>query len=465
MNLSSSLLALSMAASLPLSAATPNVIIIMADDQGYQDLGCFGSPKIKTPHIDQMAKEGMRFTDFYSGASVCTPSRAALLTGCYASRVGNLGVLFPRDARGLNPTEITIAELLKTKGYATACIGKWHLGHHKQFLPTSQGFDTYYGVPYSNDMTLDPTQPLANDIVLREGVTAESVKTHQKKNLVPLMRDTEIIEYPVDQNTLTKRYTEEAIKFITANKEKPFFVYLPHSMPHIPVYASPEFEGKSEIGLYGDSIEELDWSTGQILETLRKLKLDQNTLVIYTSDNGPWKLAQNSWEKGNTNRRVGGFAHPLRGYKFSRLEGGMRVPTVMWWPGRIPADKTCREVVASMDLFATCAEISGAELPTDRVIDGKSLIRLLEAKEGAKSPHDTFFYRTAAVRSGKWKLIKGQLYNLEADIGEATNVAEKHPNVVTRLSALLAAHKKDLSENTRPPGGGPKKPRKPKSKK
>ena len=236
-------------------------------------------------------------------------------------------------------------------------------------------------------------------------------------------------------------------------------------MPHIPVYASPEFEGKSEIGLYGDSIEELDWSTGQILETLRKLKLDQNTLVIYTSDNGPWKLAQNSWEKGNTNRRVGGFAHPLRGYKFSRLEGGMRVPTVMWWPGRIPADKTCREVVASMDLFATCAEISGAELPTDRVIDGKSLIRLLEAKEGAKSPHDTFFYRTAAVRSGKWKLIKGQLYNLEADIGEATNVAEKHPNVVTRLSALLAAHKKDLSENTRPPGGGPKKPRKPKSKK
>jgi arylsulfatase A-like enzyme len=465
MNPSIFLLALSMAASLPLSAATPNVIIIMADDQGYQDLGCFGSPKIKTPHIDQMAKEGMRFTDCYSGASVCTPSRAALLTGCYASRVGNLGVLFPQDARGLNPTEITIAELLKTKGYATACIGKWHLGHHKQFLPTSQGFDTYYGVPYSNDMTLDPTQPLANDIVLREGVTAESIKTHQKKNLVPLMRDTEIIEYPVDQNTLTKRYTEEAIKFITTNKEKPFFLYLPHSMPHIPVYASPEFEGKSEIGLYGDSIEELDWSTGQILETLRKLKLDQNTLVIYTSDNGPWKLDQNSWEKGNTNRRVGGFAHPLRGYKFSRLEGGMRVPTVMWWPGRIPADKTSGEVVASMDFFATCAEISGAELPTDRVIDGKSLIPLLEAKEGAKSPHDALFYRTEAVRSGKWKLIKGQLYDLEADIGEATNVAEKHPDVVTRLSALLAAHKKDLSENTRPPGGGPKKPRKPKNKK
>ena len=310
-----------MAASLPLSAATPNVIIIMADDQGYQDLGCFGSPKIKTPHIDQMAKEGMRFTDFYSGASVCTPSRAALLTGCYASRVGNLGVLFPQDARGLNPTEITIAELLKTKGYATACIGKWHLGHHKQFLPTSQGFDTYYGVPYSNDMTLDPTQPLANDIALREGVTAESIKTHQKKNLVPLMRDTEIIEYPVDQNTLTKRYTEEAIKFITTNKEKPFFIYLPHSMPHIPVYASPEFEGKSEIGLYGDSIEELDWSTGQILrnppqaearsEHTRHLHLRQRPMEARSEflgerqhqPSGRWLCASSPWLQVQPTRR------------------------------------------------------------------------------------------------------------------------------------------------------------------
>ncbi|SVA87824.1 uncharacterized protein METZ01_LOCUS140678, partial [marine metagenome] len=190
------------------AASTPNVIIIMADDQGYQDLGCFGSPKIKTPHIDRMAKEGMRFTDFYSGASVCTPSRASLLTGCYAKRVGGLGVLFPRDKRGLNPDEITIADLLKTKGYATACIGKWHLGHLKEFLPTSQGFDTYFGVPYSNDMTIDPTQPLANDVVLREGVTLENIKNRVKKNLVPLMRDTKIIEYPADQNTLTKRYTE-----------------------------------------------------------------------------------------------------------------------------------------------------------------------------------------------------------------------------------------------------------------
>ena len=317
----------SIAAVLPSSrAAPPNVIIIMADDQGYQDLGCFGSPKIKTPHIDRMAKEGMRFTDFYSRRPVCTPSRAALLTGCYAKRVGGLGVLFPRDKRGLNPDEVTIADLLKTKGYATACIGKWHLGHLKEFLPTSQGFDTYFGVPYSNDMTIDISQPLANDVVLREGVTLENIKSRVKKNLVPLMRDTKIIEYPADQNTLTKRYTEEAIAFIKKNKEKPFFVYLPHTMPHIPLYATPQFEGESEIGLYGDTIEELDWSTGQILETLRKLKLDQNTLVIYTSDNGPWKLSSNSWVKGNMNRRVGGFAHPLKGYKFSRFEGGIAFP-------------------------------------------------------------------------------------------------------------------------------------------
>ncbi len=442
------------------AASTPNVIIIMADDQGYQDLGCFGSPKIKTPHIDRMAKEGMRFTDFYSGASVCTPSRAALLTGCYASRVGNLGVLFPRDKRGLNPKEITIAEVLKTRGYATACIGKWHLGHHKQFLPTSQGFDTYFGVPYSNDMTLDATQPLANDIVLREGVTLDTIKNQIKRNLVPLMRDTEIIEYPADQNTLTKRYTEQAVSFIKKNRDKPFFIYLPHTMPHIPLYATPEFEGKSEIGLYGDSIEELDWSTGQILDTLRQLKLDKNTLVVYTSDNGPWKLSTSSWVKGDMNRRVGGFAHPLRGYKFQRFEGGMRVPTVVWWPGRIPAGKECGEVAASMDLLPTCAAIAGAELPDDRVIDGRSLLPLLEGRDGAKSPHEAFFYRTEAVRSGKWKLKGKELYDLEADISETKNVADAHPEVVTRLKDRLAAHKADLAKNSRPAGGPKKPPRK-----
>lgn len=435
-----------------LHARKPNFVIIMTDDQGYQDLGCFGSPKIKTPHVDRMATEGMRFTDFYSGASVCTPSRAALMTGCYASRVGNLPVLFPRSNTGLNPDEITIAEILKEQGYATACIGKWHLGHHAPFLPTRQGFDTYFGIPYSNDMTLDPSQPLADDIVLREGVTLESIRNHKKRDLVPLMRDEKIVEYPADQNTLTKRYTEEAVKFIKANRDRPFFIYLPHTMPHIPLFVTPEFEGKSEIGLYGDAVEEIDWSTGQILDTLRELKIDKHTLVVYTSDNGPWKLDQKSWVKGNKNRRVGGFAHPLRGYKFSRFEGGMRVPTVMWWPGRIPAGTSCGEVAASMDLLPTCAALAGAEPPKDRGTDGKSLVALLEGKEGAKSPHEAFFYRTEAVRMGDWKLKGKALYNLKTDISEQTDVAREHPHIAARLKKRLDAFKAEIKKNRRPAG-------------
>jgi arylsulfatase A-like enzyme len=231
-------------------------------------------------------------------------------------------------------------------------------------------------------------------------------------------------------------------------------------MPHIPLYATPQFEGKSEIGLYGDTIEELDWSTGQILETLRKLKLDENTLVIYTSDNGPWKLASNSWVKGNMNRRVGGFAHPLKGYKFSRFEGGMRVPTVMWWPARIPAGKECSEVGASMDFLPTCAALAKAELPSDRKIDGKNLLPLMEGRKGAKSPHEAFFYGTEAVRSGKWKLKGRELFDLREDIGETKNLAGDNPEVVKRLGGYLAAHKEDLSKNKRPAGGPPKQPRK-----
>ncbi|NQT87661.1 sulfatase-like hydrolase/transferase, partial [bacterium] len=308
------------ASRVPLDAAPatkPNFIIIFTDDQGYQDLGCFGSPKIKTPNADRMAKEGMRFTDFYSGASVCTPSRAALLTGCYPERVGNLPVLFPRSNIGLNPEETTIAGMLKANGYATACVGKWHLGFQKEFLPTSHGFDSYFGVPYSNDMWLAPGMAYAKDAKLPEGATPESLAGgERKKDGVPLLRDTEVIDYPVDQRTLTQRYTQEAVRFITANKDKPFFLYLPHTMPHIPLYASDAFRGKSEAGLYGDTIEEIDWSTGKILDTLRSLGIDKNTLVVYTADNGPWKLAQNCWVKGNMNRRVGGSAAPLKGYKF-----------------------------------------------------------------------------------------------------------------------------------------------------
>jgi len=440
---------------LPVAAASggkPNFIVIFTDDQGYQDLGCFGAPKLKTPHTDRMAKEGMRFTDFYSGASVCTPSRAALLTGCYPERVGNLPVLFPRSNIGLNPEETTIAKMLKANGYATACVGKWHLGFQKEFLPTSHGFDHYFGVPYSNDMWLAAGMAYARDAKLPEGITAEDLAGgEKKKNDVPLLRDTEVVDYPVDQRTLTQRYTQEAVTFITANKDKPFFLYLPHTMPHIPLYASDAFRGKSDMGLYGDAIEEIDWSTGQILDTLRKLGIDKRTMVVYSADNGPWKLAQGCWVKGNMNRRVGGSAAPLKGYKFSRWEGGMREPTVMWWPGRIPAGKECSEVAGSIDLLPTFAALSGAKLP-EKPIDGKSIIPLIEGRSGAKTPHEAYFYRTEAVRSGKWKLKKNELFDLESDIGETKNVAAQNPEVVARLKKLLDDHKKDLAANRRPPG-------------
>jgi arylsulfatase A-like enzyme len=436
----------------------PNFIIIFTDDQGYQDLGVFGSPKIKTPNIDQMANEGMRFTDFYSAASVCTPSRAALLTGCYPERVGDLDVLFPHQNIGLNPEETTIAAMLKGIGYATACIGKWHLGHKKEFLPTSHGFDSYYGIPYSNDMWIDPNMKLAKDVKIREGMTLELIagQTEKKKairNLVPLMRNEEVIEYPVDQNTLTKRYTEEAVKFITNNRDRPFFLYLPHTMPHIPLYASPEFEGKSDAGLYGDCIEEIDWSVGEIIKNLKKHGIDKNTFIVYTSDNGPWNLKGNDTDKvkGNMNRRIGGSALPLRGYKFQKWEGGMREPTVMWWPGRIPGGKECHEIAGTIDILPTIAELSGAKLP-EKKIDGKSIIALIEGREGARSPHKAYFYRTEAVRSGKWKLKKNELFDLTKDVSESKNVAQQNPEVVKRLKKLLDDHRRELQKNKRPCG-------------
>ena len=434
------------------SKSKPNFIIIFIDDQGYQDLGCFGSPNIKTPNIDRMAKDGMRFTDFYSAASVCTPSRAALMTGCYPERVGNLGVLFPRNNTGLNPEETTIAKMLKGIGYATACVGKWHLGHLKEFLPTSHGFDSYYGIPYSNDMGIAANMKLGADIVLREGQTLETLKKY-KRHLVPLMRNEEVIEYPADQNTLTKRYTEEAIGFIKKSKGGSFFLYMPHTMPHIPLYASPAFEGKSDAGLYGDCIEEIDWSVGEIIKTLQAEGIDKNTFIVYTSDNGPWNLKGNATckVKGNTNRRIGGSALPLKGYKFQKWEGGMREPTVMWWPGRIPAGKVCGEVAGTIDMLPTIASLSGAKLPAKK-IDGKDITPLIEARLGAKTPHEAYFYRTRGVRSGNWKFIENKLFDLSKDISESKNVAAQNPEVTARLKKLLDGHKAEMSKEKRPCG-------------
>lgn len=434
------------------AAERPNVILIFTDDQGYNDLGCFGSPNIQTPNIDRMATEGMRFTSFYSAASVCTPSRAALLTGCYPERVGNLSVLFPFSDRGLHPDETTIAEMLREYGYATACIGKWHLGHHPLFLPTNHGFDRYLGVPYSNDMGVDGLIPMSEQIVFREGRTAEDLLSGRLKR-PPLMRDREIIEWPTDQTQLTKRYTAEAIRFIVDHAEQPFFLYLPHTMPHIPLYASDDFRGKSEAGLYGDTLEEIDWSVGEILKKLQELRIDENTIIIYTSDNGPWNLKGNATSKirGNQNRSVGGSAYPLRGHKFSNWEGGMRVPCVMRWPGQIPAGKTCDETAGTIDLFPTIAALMGADTSTERPIDGKSMLPLIEGSPGAVTSHDAYFYRTAGVRSGKWKWINGKLFDLKADVSETTDVAAEYPDVVQALKARLEVHRAEMRQHGRQP--------------
>jgi len=435
----------------------PNFVVVFTDDQGYQDVGCFGSPLIKTPRLDRMAAEGRRFTSFYVAASVCTPSRAALLTGCYPQRVSLPGVLFPRSNVGLSDKETTLAELLKTRGYATACIGKWHLGHLPQFLPTRHGFDSYLGVPYSNDMWLASNMAVAKDARLGKGLTPEALKPGiRKRNEVPLVRNEEVIDYPVDQSTLTRRYTEEAVRFITANKDKPFFLYLPHTMPHVPLFASGKFKDTSKRGLYGDVIEEIDWSVGQILDTLKKLGIEGETCVVFTSDNGPWL------SKGKN----GGCALPLRGGKFTVYEGGMREPCIMRWPGRIPAGTECSEIAASIDLLPTFAKLAGAKVPTDRVIDGENIWPLMSGAAGAKTPHEAYFYlrgnAVGAVRSGDWKLhvgrtvrrkgkapqtVPSQLYNLREDISEKKDVAAAHPDVVKRLEALVAKCDADIGRN------------------
>jgi arylsulfatase A-like enzyme len=389
-----------------------------------------------------MAPEGMKFTDFYSAASVCSPSRAALLTGCYPPRVGITKVLFPRDNIGLNPKETTIADVLKAQGYATACIGKWHLGHLREFLPTSNGFDSYFGVPYSNDM----------DGV--KGKNRNLDRAWQQKDYspwnVPLMRDEKIIERPADQTKLIDRYSEEAVKFIRESRDKPFFLYLPHTMPHIPLFVSDEFYVEDVRKAYKATIEQIDHSVGQILAALREVGLDRKTLVVFTSDNGPW-LGK---------KHHGGCALPLRDGKFSTYEGGMREPCIMRWPGKIPAGKVCGEVCGTIDLLPTFARLAGAEVRGDRVIDGGDIWPLMAGRPGARSPHEAYFYyrgnNLEAVRSGKWKLRRRkkstELYDLKADISEKNNLAENHPDIVKRLTTTMEKFDSKLKSNARPPG-------------
>jgi len=409
--------------------AKPNFIVIFIDDMGYGDIGPFGSTKNDTPHLDRMAKEGMKLTSFYVASPVCSPSRAALMTGSYPKRVGLAKgsghiVLFPGDVHGLNPKEITIAEMLKEEGYATGCYGKWHLGDQPEFLPTSQGFDEYYGIPYSNDMW-------------------PGLKRWKFPHL-PILRGTKVVDQVDDmdeQAELCRLFTEEAVKFIEKNKDGPFFVYLPHAFVHGPRKARPEFMAKAKT-VEEAQVEEVDWSAGQILDAVRKAGIEKNTFVLFTSDNGG----------------AGGLSSaPLRGGKGSAWEGGVREPTIAWWPGTVPAGSVCKEIASTMDLLPTFAKWAGGKVPDDRVIDGRDVGDLFLGKPGAKTPHDRFFYHQAdklrAVRSGPWKLFRnGPLYNLENDLGEKKNVAAKHPNVVKRLTGYMNKFEQDIKKNSRPIG-------------
>jgi arylsulfatase A len=426
------------------AADKPNIIIILADDLGYGDLGCYGHPSIRTPNIDRMAREGLRFTDFYSTAEVCTPSRAALLTGRYPVRSGMCGdkrrVLPTNAERGLPASEITIAEALKTRGYATGCVGKWHLGVKPEYNPRRNGFDFYFGLPHSNDMNSTTNAP--------RGAPAR-LDQHPEWWNAPLYRNDEVIEQPADQTTLTKRYTDEATGFIRRNRRSPFFLYFPHTFPHVPLFASERFRGQSSRGLYGDVVEELDWSVGQILETLRKEGLAKNTIVIFTSDNGPWL----------TQRLAGGSAGLLHEGKGSTWEGGMRVPCVAWWPGRIKAGTVTGALACNMDLFGTALALAGAEFPKDRTVDGLDLTPILSGK--SQKVRDVFFYyrgtQLYAARQGDFKahfitrsaygrdeFVKHDpplLFNVRHDPSEQFNAATNNPAVLRQIMAAAEQHR------------------------
>lgn len=441
----------------------PNFVIIFADDQGYGDLGCFGSETIKTPNIDRMAEEGRRFTNFMVASPVCTPSRAALLTGCYPKRVGmHQHVLFPASTKGLNPTEHTIADHLKSQGYATACFGKWHLGHHPETLPQQNGFDTYLGIPYSNDMNHPDNKG-------KPRVSSDDLWKDQGSALTlwntPLMENEEIVELPVDQRTVTRRYTDRAVDFIKANKDGPFFLYLPHSMPHIPLYVPADAYDPDPANAYKCVIEHIDAEVGRVMTTIRDLGLSDNTYVIYTSDNGPWLQFKNH----------GGSAGPLREGKGTTFEGGQRVPCVMWGPGRIPAGTECGELTGTIDVLPTIASLTNTPLPTGNKIDGVDVSGLISGKTES-SPRTEFVHYTSqgqleGLRQGKWKLLvkkprqrrnnqqKNQptpktqvmLFDLIADVGEQTNLADANPDIVKRLTARMTELDTEIEANARAP--------------
>jgi len=448
----------------PLSAAhasdqQPNIVVIFTDDQGYADLGCYGSDKIRTPRLDRMAAEGIRFTNFHVAASVCSASRASLLTGRYSSRHGVRGVFVPGNS-GMSPDELTLAESLRPRGYATACIGKWHLGDAPQFLPTAQGFDTYFGIPYSNDMYVGPSQAWADNATFRDGWTRERALEAQafvKKNaanraaieakglrdLVPLMEGKQIVEFPADQASLTRRYFNRALDFIdrATTDKKPFFIYLTPAMPHVPLFASSEFIGQSPRGLYGDTVEEIDHHVGRLLDHLAARGLDENTVVLFASDNGPWL------GKGDAT----GSAGPFRDGKFSTYEGGLRVPAIIRWPTRIPAGQTSDALVSTIDLFPTLARFTRTPLP-DRPLDGQDLSAHLLTPSAPFVSQPYFCMndgQPVGVISGPWKLLPHggkrkpspeyapELYNLTDDPGEKNNLASAHPEKVRELQALL----------------------------
>jgi len=449
--------------------AKPNFIVINIDDMGYADIGPFGSKLNRTPNLDRMAKEGRRLTCFY-GAPVCSPSRSALMTGCYPKRVLPIpSVLFPGAAVGLNPAERTVAELLKEAGYTTACIGKWHLGDQPEFLPPQRGFDYYLGLPYSNDM--GPGEDGSKSSLgepLPKPVADNALANIPETGLVgpnqpplPMVENHTVIARVKqdEQQGLVERYTTAALKFIRANKEKPFFLYLPHNAVHFPIYPGKKWAGQSPHGNYSDWVEEVDWSVGRVLDTLRELHLESKTLVLFTSDNGGTPRAVNA---------------PLRGFKGSTWEGGMREPTIAWWPGNIPAGTASDAISGMFDVLPTLVKLAGGQPPTDRKLDGGDLWPVLAGEAGAKSPHEVFYYynglKLEGVRSGPWKLRfapvpknakppdaahREQLYNLDSDIGESTDVAEANPGEVARLRALADAMKNDLGLDGIGPGVRP----------